>query len=109
MDLARIKDSVSENDKTGILLRSLPSSLGFIALMEDAHKMDYDSIFGLIRSELERLKSHDKTNTTKINQILMPVELTYFHQDIRTYDELTVIILNVGIVTRMVTQRMNGG
>ena len=60
LDLARLNDAVADGDKTGILLRSLPESLGFIALMADAQKMDYDSICALLKSEMERRKSYTK-------------------------------------------------
>lgn len=37
------------------------------------------------------------------------MKLTYAHNDIRTYHALKVRVLNVGIVTRKVTTRMNAG
>ena len=72
LDLARLNDAVADADKTGILLRSLPESLGFIALMADAQKMDYDSICALLKSEIERRKSYIKP-TNDMKEIVEPV------------------------------------
>lgn len=60
VDLARLNDPVSEKDKTGVLLRSLPESFGFLALMADANNMDYDSICALLKSEMDRRQAHNK-------------------------------------------------
>lgn len=60
VDLARLNDPVTDNDKTGVLLKSLPESYGFIALISDANKMEYESIFALLKLKMEQGKEKNK-------------------------------------------------
>lgn len=64
VDLARINDPVAESDKNGILLRSLPKSLSFIAVVVQANNMNYMDLCALLKSEDERRKSSKPTPDT---------------------------------------------
>lgn len=63
-DLARLHDIVTEKDKTKVLLRSLPENFGFVALMADENKMNYDFICALLNLEMEREKAHHNSSAS---------------------------------------------
>ena len=53
IELSRLNELISANDKTEILPNSLLGGFGLIAKMSEEN-MDYDSIFALIKSNIER-------------------------------------------------------
>ena len=49
IDLARLKDTVMENDQVSILLLYLPNSYMHIALLSEANKLNYDAICAMVK------------------------------------------------------------
>ena len=49
MQLAHLNDREAENDKNGIIIRPLRESFEFIALMAKAQKLDYNSVWALLK------------------------------------------------------------
>lgn len=68
---------MADHHKNGVLLRSLlEKSFGFIALMTDTNKMDYDSSCALLKSEIERCKDRRE------NEVSAPVIAARFAEKV---------------------------
>lgn len=52
-----------QDDNAGILLKSLPESFGFIALMKDVNNMDQDLLCAHLISEIEQKEPIDSSET----------------------------------------------
>lgn len=52
--MPRLSDQVDEKDKPGILLRSLPEELGFLAIMPHTQNLEYDAICSILKLEADR-------------------------------------------------------
>lgn len=59
LSFARLNSFMTEHKKTDVLLRLLPNSFGFIALMDDTNKMDYESMCTLLKSVIKRRKRRE--------------------------------------------------
>lgn len=56
VDLSRMSDPVNENDKTGTWLRSLSTTMSFIAVVVQENNMTYADLCAFLKSEDERQK-----------------------------------------------------
>lgn len=95
VDLARINDPVLETEKSGHLLRSLPPSLSFIAIVVQANNMGYTDLCSLLTAESERRKQGFKPVVDSHPPVTPAARLTTTNNeqsnpDVSTYDMTNV-------------------
>lgn len=63
--MERLNDAKKDMEKYGIHNKFFPKFFRFLALVADANNMEYDSVLGLLKYEIER----DRARKTRIKPI----------------------------------------
>lgn len=95
VDFSRINDPFLKTENSGHLLRSLPSSLSFLAIVGQANNMTYTDLCSLLTAQSERRKQNAQPVPDTPPPVIPPARVTTNEHEHRKYESRVSDIYNV--------------